>query len=114
MGVESGKVEVVKERVMPRTNNAVRTARVVRVGESTPDASGAGDASGDGVAGVHVHDRIRRRAFELFLARCGGPGDALSDWLEAERQVRSAELRRGRDDVKAAERGEALLAGESD
>lgn len=95
---------------MPRTSNAVRPIRVVRGDESSPDASGVGD----GVAGEHLHERIRRRAFELFLARCGGAGDALSDWLEAERQVRSTELRRARDDVKAAERGETLLAGESD
>lgn len=110
MGVESGKVGVVKERVMPRTNNAARPVRVARGGESGLDASGIDD----GFACERLHERIRRRAFELFLARCGGPGDALSDWLEAERQVRSAELRRGRDDVKAAERGEALLAGEGD
>lgn len=61
-----------------------------------------------------AHERIRRRAFELFLSRSGGPGDALSDWLEAERQVRGMEHCAGREDARAAERGEALLAGEND
>jgi hypothetical protein len=32
---------------------------------------------------------IRRRAYELFLARGGMSGDELTDWFEAERQVRS-------------------------
>jgi len=36
-------------------------------------------------------DEIRRRAFEIFRARQGGPGDPVSDWLRAE-----AELRRER------------------
>lgn len=61
-----------------------------------------------------MHERIRRRAFEVFLARAGGPGDALSDWLEAERQVHAAESRRSRDDARASQRGETLLAGEND
>lgn len=32
-------------------------------------------------------DRIRRRAYEIFQARNGGPGDHLSDWAQAEREV---------------------------
>ena len=32
-------------------------------------------------------DRIAERAYYLYLARHGEEGDALSDWLEAERQV---------------------------
>jgi len=35
-------------------------------------------------------DQIRARAYEIYLARKGGPGDELSDWLKAE-----AELRKG-------------------
>ena len=34
-------------------------------------------------------EEIRRRAFEIYCARRGGPGDAASDWLEAERQLRA-------------------------
>jgi hypothetical protein len=34
--------------------------------------------------------RIRERAYQLFLARDTG-GDALSDWLEAERQIDAQE-----------------------
>jgi len=32
-------------------------------------------------------DRIRVRAYEIFLARNGGPGDAKSDWCQAEREL---------------------------
>lgn len=103
-------VEQVKEHAMPSTNPVAQPVRAARRGESVARERPAGDA----VASDCVHERIRRRAFELFLARCGGHGDALSDWLEAERQLRAAELRRGREDSMAAERGEALLSGESD
>ena len=34
-------------------------------------------------------DQIRRRAYEYFLARNGGPGDALADWLRAEAELRA-------------------------
>jgi hypothetical protein len=49
-------------------------------------------------------ERIRIRAFEIYQARNGGPGDALSDWLQAKRELESAaEVRPPRvsDDGKA-------------
>ena len=33
-------------------------------------------------------DQIRARAYEIYLARKGGPGDELSDWLKAEAELR--------------------------
>jgi hypothetical protein len=33
--------------------------------------------------------KIRERAYQIYLTRNGGPGDALSDWLEAEAQLRA-------------------------
>ena len=32
-------------------------------------------------------DRIRIRAYEIFMARNGGPGDATADWCQAEREL---------------------------
>lgn len=32
-------------------------------------------------------DRIRIRAYEIFVARNGGPGDATADWCQAEREL---------------------------
>ena len=37
-----------------------------------------------------THDCICKRAHELFLARNGGPGDAASDWCQAEKELREA------------------------
>ena len=33
---------------------------------------------------------IRRRAYEIYLGRNGGPGDHVSDWIQAERELRGA------------------------
>lgn len=35
------------------------------------------------------HEQIERRAYELYLARGGRAGDALGDWLAAERELLS-------------------------
>lgn len=32
-------------------------------------------------------NEIRARAYEIYLARGDAPGDAVSDWLEAEREL---------------------------
>ena len=36
-------------------------------------------------------DQIRVRAYEIHLARGDGPGDATSDWLQAERELLGSE-----------------------
>ncbi|MDP2928080.1 MAG: DUF2934 domain-containing protein [Candidatus Omnitrophota bacterium] len=43
--------------------------------------------------GESVSDKIRKRAQELFEKRGSASGDALTDWLEAEKQIKS-ELRK--------------------
>ncbi|MGO9057363.1 MAG: DUF2934 domain-containing protein [Candidatus Binataceae bacterium] len=35
-----------------------------------------------------TEDEIRNRAYEIYCARNGGPGDELSDWLKAEAELR--------------------------
>jgi hypothetical protein len=35
-----------------------------------------------------AHDEIARRAFEIYEARGAREGDALADWLAAERELR--------------------------
>lgn len=35
-------------------------------------------------------DRIRVRAYEIYRSRNGAAGDAVSDWLQAEREVTSS------------------------
>jgi hypothetical protein len=36
-----------------------------------------------------LEQQIRERAYQIYVSRNGGPGDALSDWLEAEAQLRA-------------------------
>ena len=39
----------------------------------------------------YTEEDVRRRAYEIHLARGGAPGADLEDWLQAERELRSAE-----------------------
>ena len=32
-------------------------------------------------------EQIRKRAYELYLARKGGPGSDVQDWLQAEAEI---------------------------
>ena len=36
-----------------------------------------------------THDEIKARAFQIYLARNGKPGDSAADWLQAERELRA-------------------------
>jgi hypothetical protein len=53
-------------------------ARTVRA-SSTPSPQDASSTVSD--------EDIARRAYEIFLARNGEPGDPLEDWLQAEREL---------------------------
>lgn len=34
-----------------------------------------------------THDKIALRAYEIYLARNGAPGNPLEDWVRAEREI---------------------------
>jgi hypothetical protein len=38
-----------------------------------------------------LEERIRQRAYELYLQRGNQPGSDLDDWLQAEKEIRQAE-----------------------
>lgn len=44
---------------------------------------------GDTAVGSPDRDRVAMRAYELYLARGGGEGQAMDDWLSAERELTS-------------------------
>jgi len=48
---------------------------------------GATDAP---VGGQPVVERIRLRAYEISITRNGGPGDEVSDWVQAELELNGA------------------------
>ncbi len=52
--------------------------------ESTPSSGPANEQGREGTA-----DRIRLRAYEISQRRNGGPGDAMEDWIQAEREVKA-------------------------
>lgn len=55
----------------------------------TPDPTGSAQpASGDSAAVELDRDRVAQRAYELYLSRGGHDGQALDDWLVAERELR--------------------------
>jgi hypothetical protein len=41
---------------------------------------------------VRSHEEIKRRAYEIYRERDGLPGDALDDWLRAERELQKVDL----------------------
>ena len=59
-----------------------------------------------------TEERIRARAYEIFQARQGAPGEPLADWLQAERELKAAaiEIPAANVESKARARGERLLA----
>lgn len=61
------------------------------LGESQPSSDPGGNLNGDAEA------RIRQRAYDIFQQRAsnGTPGDGVSDWLEAERQIAAEQERPG-------------------
>lgn len=40
---------------------------------------------------VPLEERIRHRAYELYLQRGNQPGSEIDDWLQAEEEIRRAE-----------------------
>lgn len=52
----------------------------------SPELS-APQAAGDTTAAVLDRERVAMRAYELYLARGGGDGSAMDDWLIAEREL---------------------------
>ena len=52
--------------------------------EAQPET--APQSVGDTSAAMPDRERVAMRAYELYLARGGGEGSALDDWLAAERE----------------------------
>jgi hypothetical protein len=90
-------------------------AKTVGPGQSTwpgatPGGQGrAADSTAKQAASV-TPERIRTRAYEIFLARRGNDGDALADWLLAERELTSSHLPAGAPGVATNPKPPALDA----
>ena len=47
-----------------------------------------------------LEERIRRRAYELYIRRVNQPGSDIGDWLQAEKEILSALARKAAFDRK--------------
>jgi hypothetical protein len=71
-----------QRRSMPRPTIQSFTPRASAA--ATPEAAPVAKPALDP---VRIHEEIQSRAFEIFLARNGAPGDPLADWVRAEREI---------------------------
>ena len=55
--------------------------------DSAAEMPAAPQSAGDTVAAAVDRDRVAARAYELYLARGAANGDAMEDWLAAEREL---------------------------
>lgn len=84
----NGRVEAVSK--FSWNNSAVDTEKVYEIlaGDSGPDIAHSGN--GRLTPGMPItYEHIRRRAYDIYRARNGKPGNPFSDWLEAERQLKA-------------------------
>jgi hypothetical protein len=60
-----------------------------RIAEPDPTSTKQTESAHTPVSPSARHEEIRIRAYEIYIERDGQPGDELSDWLQAEREVQS-------------------------
>jgi hypothetical protein len=51
---------------------------------------------------LSTQERIAMRAYEIYLERCGAPGNPLEDWVRAERELLAEPKKTMRKPVAAA------------
>ena len=63
------------------------TTRTRQTEGNTAGTTATPQSVGDTTAAVPERDRVATRAYELYKARGGSDGQALEDWLAAEREL---------------------------
>jgi len=71
-------------------------ARANRMAKSRRKDYETAPSAGDTTAVNMEPDRVAQRAYELYLARGGGDGQAIDDWLSAERELLNSRTARSR------------------
>jgi hypothetical protein len=79
---------------MPRrATRGVTASTTHNFGPATPrPRQPAGTPEEIAASSEATHEQIASRAYEIYLARGEGDGDALSDWLTSERELRERAL----------------------
>lgn len=88
MAIRKTKTSAVAPAKAPVATPAAAPTPVAR-----SESKGSGTLSGKGIASAVkvpvTHEQIAERAYQIYLKRGFGPGDATSDWVEAERQLKA-------------------------
>ena len=87
-GTEVANIGVMKRTTAKPTTprNTTKPASALRVAKPRTTSTKAPRVS----ATTLNESEIATRAYEIFKARNGEPGDPVSDWLQAERELRTA------------------------
>jgi hypothetical protein len=89
---ETGKVPSMPAATPAPARNAASTPAPARNAAPTPApvpaSTGPAQAAATPARTGPTHEQIARRAYEIFLARAGQPGNPEQDWLQAERELR--------------------------
>ena len=75
----------VRSTVKPKRSNAKPARTGAKSRQAIPKSM---PASAVGAGLEPTTEEIRKRAFEVYLARGGAIGDPMADWLQAERELR--------------------------
>jgi Protein of unknown function (DUF2934) len=78
-----------KQTSVPASHEHSFEPRETATALADPQTDTAPQSVGDTTAATPDRERIATRAYELYVARGGGEGSALDDWLEAEREFHS-------------------------
>ncbi|MBL8877951.1 MAG: DUF2934 domain-containing protein [Phycisphaerales bacterium] len=73
---------------MARTAPRSKTSESAKTTASSASPRGTSAADSPKTMGP-THDEIAVRAYEIFLARNGAPGDPMIDWMQAERELKT-------------------------
>jgi len=68
-------------------NMAKETKRTTARKTKAADTTTRGKVVKSASKPIPTEEQIRLRAYQIYLARNGGPGDAMSDWIQAEREL---------------------------
>jgi hypothetical protein len=74
----------------PTKKTAKRPPRTKRTTATTRRRDAAAGSQPAKSTPTVSEERIRERAYHVYLARGMAPGDAISDWLQAERELRGS------------------------
>jgi len=91
-GMEVATIGVMKRTTEPSTppRNTTKVASALRVTKPRTTKSTTSTKTPEVSATTLSDSEIALRAYEIFKARNGEPGDPVSDWLQAERELRTA------------------------